>query len=269
LWGASTIINEDKNEVKRYLLGQLGEADEERVELRLLTDPYFTEEFDTVVDEITDQYAGNEFQGEERKRVEQYFLRSTERQNKVMFAGELLRQAEVERGRQASDLPVQPVDPPEPGFFERARLFWAKQSFAFRGVTAFASLVIVVGVALLVIPDNRPSGTYALINLTLSNADRASGAETKSVKLELGSPGIKIELALPEQIPQAKSYRVELLDEQQVARDLRDVERKAQSLVVTVPANEIKRGSYIIRLYAVNPDGSEQRIRGSYFFNVE
>ena len=71
--GQSNIINEDKNEVRRYLLGQLGEADEERIELRLLTDPAFGEEFDTIVDEIADQYAGNEFRGEERERVEQYF----------------------------------------------------------------------------------------------------------------------------------------------------------------------------------------------------
>ncbi len=64
----SIIINEDKNEVRRYLLGQLEEADQERLELRLLTDPSFIEEFDTIVDEIADQYAGDEFKGEERKR---------------------------------------------------------------------------------------------------------------------------------------------------------------------------------------------------------
>ena len=53
----------------------------ERFELRLLTDPAFGEEFDTIVDEITDEYVGNELQGEERKRLNS-ILRSTERQNK-------------------------------------------------------------------------------------------------------------------------------------------------------------------------------------------
>ncbi len=57
--GVSIIITEEKNEVRLYLLGQMGEAEEERVELRLLTDPSFGEDFDTVVDEITDKYVGD------------------------------------------------------------------------------------------------------------------------------------------------------------------------------------------------------------------
>jgi hypothetical protein len=67
--GGCIIIKEDKIELRRYLLGQLVDADEERLELRLLTDPAFGKNFDAVVDEITDQYAGNELPGEERKRV--------------------------------------------------------------------------------------------------------------------------------------------------------------------------------------------------------
>ena len=265
--GASTIINEDKNEVKLYLLGQLDEADEERVELRLLTDPTFSEEFDTVVNEITDQYVGDEFHGKERERVEKYFLKSAERQNKVKFAEELLQRAAVERGGLTANVAVQPS--PQPGIFERARLFWANQPFSFRVATTVATLIVMVGVVLLMRPGTRTSGTYALVNLRISNSDRAGGSETKPVRLEPGSAGIRIELTLPDQIPQANSYRVELLDEQQSSRNLPIAERTAQLLIVTVPANEIRRGSYVIRLYGVNPDGAEQRIRGSYYFNVE
>jgi hypothetical protein len=36
-----------------------------------------------------------------------------------------------------------------------------------------------------------------------------------------------------------------------------------------VPANEISPGSYYVRLYTRNPDGTEQRIRGTYFFTVQ
>ena len=73
--GAVTIKNNEKNKVKDYLLGRADEADAEQLELRLLTDPAFGEEFDTIVDELTDEYVGNELQEPERKRVEQYFLR--------------------------------------------------------------------------------------------------------------------------------------------------------------------------------------------------
>ena len=258
----SIIINEDKNEVRRYLLGQLEEAEQERLELRLMTDPSFTEEFDTIVDEIADQYAGDELKGDERKRVEQHFLASAERRQKVHFARELMERAATERG-------VKRVAPPVPavGFFESVRAFWRSQSVSLRTSMAMAALVIVVGLGFVMRSVIFPtSGTDALLALNITTADRASGAEVQSVKLEPGTPRLRIELKLPDQSSQ--NYRVELLDEQQRTRNLSIEERTGQSIVVAIPANEIGPGSYIIRLYAVNPDGSEQRVRGNYFFNV-
>ncbi len=82
----STIVQNEKNELRQYLLGQLQEADEERLELRLLMDAAYAEEFDIIVDEITDQYLAGEFQGEELDGVERYFLRATDRRNKLNFA---------------------------------------------------------------------------------------------------------------------------------------------------------------------------------------
>jgi len=253
--GVSIIINEDKNDLRRYLLGLLGEADEERLELRLLTDEGFVEEFDTVVDEITDQYVGNELGADERKRVEQYFLTSKERQQKVQFADELMQRAAAERSVQ------NPA--PEPGFFERLRAFWTNQPVFFRTATTMATIVIAVGLVFVLYPRQNPSGTYTAVNLQMSAGDRSTGSEVKPVRLD-SAAGIRIDLALPEQWRDAKSYRVELQDEKERLRDLPITERTPQSLVVTIPANEITQGGYIIRLYA---DG--QRVRGSYHFNVE
>ena len=261
--GESIIINEDKKEVRRYLLGQLQEAEQERLELRLLTDPAFIEEFDTTVDEIADQYAGDELEGKERERVEQYFLASAQRQQKVRFARELIELAETERGAR----PDSPA--PAPGFFESVRAFWRSQSVSLRVATTIAALVIVVGLAFVTRSVFVPtSGTDALVALSISSSDRASGSEVTSVKLEPGTERLRIELKLPEQSPQAQNYRVELLDEQERSRNLSIEERGAQSLMVAIPANEIAPGRYIIRLYAVNPDGTEQRVRGNYLFNV-
>ena len=260
--GGSIIINEDKNEVRRYLLGQLQEAEQERLELRLLTDPSFTEEFDTVVDEIADQYAGDELKGEERERVEKYFLATEERRQKVHFARELMQRAASERGNRV-------VPAPAPGFFESISAFWRNQSVSLRTATAIATLVVVVGLSFVMRSVLAPnSGTDAFIALNITTADRASGSEIQSVKLEPGTRRLRIELKLPEQSSQAQNYRVELLDEQQRSRNLSVEERTAQSVIVAIPGNEIGAGSYIIRLYAVNPDGTEQRIRGNYFFSV-
>ena len=59
------------------------------MEIRLLSDPGFGEEFDIVVDEITDQYLANKIQGEERERVENYFFKSSQRRDKLKYAAAL------------------------------------------------------------------------------------------------------------------------------------------------------------------------------------
>jgi CHAT domain-containing protein/Tfp pilus assembly protein PilF len=56
-----------------------------------MSDPAYGEEFDVVVDEITDQYVAGEIQGEERERVENYFLKSGRRRDKVKYAAALKR----------------------------------------------------------------------------------------------------------------------------------------------------------------------------------
>jgi len=260
--GVSIIIKEEKNEVRLYLLGQLKEKAEARLELRLLTDPGFGDAFDTVVDEITDQYVGNELQGDDRKRVEQYFLRSPERQNKVRFACELLRQAAVERSSKTVNIPV----PPQPGLWARASLFWNRQALSLRFATTFASLIILVGIVMLAIPRNPSSPAYASLPLKISSSDRSVGPASPSVKLQ-GTAGIRIELTVPDEAPAARSYRVNLKGEQ-VSRDLPVAEQNARSVVVVVPTAELPPGSYAIRLFAVNADTSEERIPGSYVFNV-
>jgi CHAT domain-containing protein len=72
--------------VRDYLLGRLNESAEEQLELRLLNDPQFAEEYDIVVDEIVDDYVAGKFAGDDLKRIEEYFFRSPERKRKLKFA---------------------------------------------------------------------------------------------------------------------------------------------------------------------------------------
>jgi hypothetical protein len=264
--GVSVIVKNDKNEVRRYLLGELEDAEQEELELRLLTDAAFAEEFDTIVDELTDEYVANDIDEDERKRVEQYFLRATERQSKAKFADELLQRAATERGGKPA---VTPTVPAGPMLFERVRAFWGTQPFSLRMVTIVATIVIVVGLVFLVSSRRPISGSYASINLKLVTSARATGPELKIVKLLPDTAGVDIELALPEQLPQSPNYRVELIDARRSSRNLPVVERKAQSLIVRIPRHEITYGNYIIHLHGVNAGGSEQRIHGGYYFNVE
>lgn len=71
------------------MLQGLSEADAEQVELRLLSDPEFGEEFDIMVDTIVDQYLDDELSPEERERAEQYFFKSESRREKLKIAAAL------------------------------------------------------------------------------------------------------------------------------------------------------------------------------------
>jgi tetratricopeptide (TPR) repeat protein len=85
-FGGSVINQTENTELKQYLLGRLSSEDEERVEMRLLTEPEFAEEFDIAVVDLTDAYVAGEIQGEDRERAERYFFQSAERQNKLKYA---------------------------------------------------------------------------------------------------------------------------------------------------------------------------------------
>ena len=135
--GVATINKDQENEIRRYLFGQLPEADEESLELRLLTEPAFVEEFDTVVDEVTDQYVRKELTDSERKGFEESYLTTAEGRQKVRFTSELLERAAAERGAAV----VKPVT--APGFFDRVHAFWQVQSL--RLAATAAAVVIIAG----------------------------------------------------------------------------------------------------------------------------
>jgi CHAT domain-containing protein len=95
--GATTPGRTEITELRRYLLGQLTQEEEEQVEVRLLSDAAYAKEFDIVVDEITDQYVRGELQGSERRQAKEYFLKSDERKDKLRFAMALDRHKKILR----------------------------------------------------------------------------------------------------------------------------------------------------------------------------
>lgn len=228
----------------------------------MLTDPSFGEEFDTIVDELTDQYVRNELPDDERERVEKYFLNTPERQQKLEFATELLGRADTERGERA-ERPT--VVERTPGLFELFRAFWRQRTFAHVALTA-AAVIIVAGLSFYLF-SFRGSSEYVAINLPLSTSNRAES--TAPTRVQLPDAGLKINLPVPEEARDANAYRVKLIDANGVERDLTIDERKDQTITVKIPAALLTRGSYAIHLFKVKADGTEERVRGSYFFNVE
>lgn len=259
-----------QNEVRRYLLGELEEAEQERIELRLLTDSSFGEEFDTIVDELTDQYVRNELPDDERERVEKHFLTTPERQRKLEFATGLLSHADAERGGkraeriQAEDIrPI--IKPAAPSWLDQLRAFWRQPSLAYGGLAA-AVLLVVAGLVFFLFSFGN-SSNYTSVDLALNSSNRSESTAPAPVKL--AGAGLKVNLTIPEQAKEAKDYRLKLVDQNDVERDLPIDQRTDQTITVTIPASWLSRGSYVIKLTMVKPDGSEEGVRGSYNFVIE
>jgi CHAT domain-containing protein len=92
--------------LKRYLLGQLGETEEEAVELRLLTEADYSEELDMVVDEMIDRYVNTDISAEERETMERHFFQSPQRRDQLRFALALKRRTsemEADKRRAAQE----------------------------------------------------------------------------------------------------------------------------------------------------------------------
>ena len=217
------------------------------MELRLLSDPEFAEEFDIVVDEITDEYVQNELSGDERERVRKYFLSSTERQNKLEFAAELLGRAKSSRVTR-------------PGVWEQIAAFWRQPSFAQVALTATA-VIIIAGIAIYF--ATRPA-TYLTLNLTISTAERAEGAVPQRVNLPPNA-GVKLVLTIPESARGANRYAAKLVG----GSELKIEGQTPDTVTVTVPPGSITPGTYAIQLSKIKSDNTTERIPGSYYFAVE
>jgi len=257
--GVSTITKEQENEVRQYLFGQLQEADEESLELRLLTEPSFVEEFDTIVDEVTDQYVRNELSGDEGKGFETSYLSTTEGQQKLMFASELLDRAEASRG-------AAPVVA-KPGFFDWVSGFWQNQLRL--AATAAAVVIIAGGIFLISRSINSGPVHYAVVNLAISTANRAEGAVPARVKYESLQAGLQANLAIPEDERGGRDYRVKLVSGNGPEHFLAIASHNDQTVTVQIPISFLNRGSYALQMFRTAPDGTEQHIRGNYFFDIE
>lgn len=105
------------------------------MEIRLLSDPQYAEEFDVAVDDIIDRYVAGEFEGDELNRVRNYFFKSTERQEKLRFALALKERHSSKKDR-GTVTKLRPVEPRK----------WAPKSSALRYLPIAASVLLIASI---------------------------------------------------------------------------------------------------------------------------
>lgn len=235
---------DDQNAIRQYLLGSLDDVRLKQVEERLITDADFFEELEIAEDELIDEFLSHDLSEPDRDRFERHFLAAPERQRNLQFARAMRRQ-----------ITPKPVVP-----------WWNPQNYYVRAVAAVALVTVLAG--LLVFRSRTAAEpTFANLTLTISDGDRASGAPVTKAKRDVDE--FRVTLKLPEATMPASGYRSELITATEEPKPLKIIKQDAQTASVVIPTNKLSPVLYSIRLYAINTDGTEQRLNGDYFLNVE
>jgi hypothetical protein len=240
--------------IRLYLLGQL--TDEEKrqeIEQRLLSDQEFFEELEVAEEELIDDYLAGQLTEDERGRFEQYFHANPERRQKLRFARSLNRYVRTVGSRQNIRAP-----------------FWSHFLGTKNWVLPAATIAVIVIVAsIFLFSRQRTPSTIATLTLTISATTRGEGTQATKVTLPLNADVLRLRLKLPETSNPARRYRVELLRENGETETLPTAGQDGQSVVVEIPAAHLSRGQYALNVFVAKPNGTNERINGSYYFTVE
>jgi len=262
-----TLNRNDLIMIRQYLLGQLEEGQQQVIEQRLLTEDDLFEELEVAEDELSDEYVADELTPVDRKQFEQYFLSTPERERELRFATDLRQYVAKKTARgEATERSVSLPRGPRP---ERSPLAWLSQTQLFRIAAIAAFVVVIAGGLWFTRLDRHPPASYATFTLTISNNNRADGGPATEINLPLTADAVRLYLKLPEALDQAARFRVELLKDSGETVNIEKVARVEQAAVIELPARQLSRGQYALKVYVVKPDGTEQRINGNYFLSVK
>lgn len=246
--------NHNQAEVRDYLLGHLNDAEQEKMEERLMLDEQLFEELEISKGELIEEYRAGELNQKERDWFERNYLSSDEGKQKYTF---ILALEQLKA--------PQPI--PQPGWSERLQAFFRTSSW--RVPTATATAVVLAAIAIGLFWPRQPQRAIAvqLSNSALTRS--ANGGQYTRVALRSNVSEVRMTLTLPEGAPRGVSYRAELDNRHDQLKPLKPTAQDANSVSVVIPANELPTGLYALGLYAIQADGSEQAIPGYYFFAVD
>ena len=163
------------------------------------------------------------------------------------------------------------TEPAKPTWLDQLRNLWNTQPLKLK--YASAAIVFILSGALLmwsIKPHSTPQ-TFANLNLTIASENRSQGESTapQKIKLPLGADALRISLTLPEPAPKGATYTVQWENTKRPLKTLAIESQDANSINVVIAADELVPGRYALKLLRKKQEGTEQRVNGSYFFDVE
>ena len=253
------LSNHDQTSIRDYLLGKLNDEQQQEMEERLMVEDELFQEFEVSKGELVEEYVTGDLPAKEHEWFRTHFLASPEGRQSEAFALAMAR---------LQDPPAVPTPAPAPApdsWWERFRSFFTFRNWTIRLATTAAALA---GVALLIsqFVGGRTVVGPTLVGTTITRSARSEGSSPIIVKVPKGS-NLKLRLLLPQNQNPAPRYRAELDDRLNV-EPVNVVATDAEGVWVEIPAKLIPPGEYSLQLVAIKTDGSEERIRRLYQFNV-
>src|ERR1044071_294728 len=167
-------LSEHDHEItRRYLLGQLTDAEEQKLEERLLVEDDFLQEVELTKDELAQEYASGELTTKERQWLQKNFLASPEGKQRHGFAKTFDNYVKNHRAQHQKSTSL----------MERLRKLFNQPKFLTAASTA-AVLVIAMGVYWIIQRTPTPR-SIASLTVTSSQGTRSigPGSGVQSVKL--------------------------------------------------------------------------------------
>ena len=243
--------------ITAYLLQELTEEEAGRFEEECFARDEWPHDLESAEQELIDAYLLNKLSKKRRLRFEKNYLTTDARKARVLTA-ESLRKVLPPRSFQKTTLK------------EKLFAFWQRPLVPQAAVGIFLLAVSIALLAPVFMHGRRPPQTFQRLDLAMSSSNRSSGVQTVKVTLPLSAEALEVHLKLPDQSTNAASYRVQWENVNDSLGDLQIASKDTQSAVVIIPASRITPGDYVLKLFRINQDGTEQRVSGGdYFFTAE
>jgi len=243
---------EDHSRIREYLLGQLSEDEQQKIEERLMVEEALFEEFEISKGELVEEYCAGELPQREQEWFKLNYLASAEGRERYTFT-------------LAVDHLARPPVVAEPNWRERLLNYFKRQPWSVAAIASATAAIVIASTITLTRVGPPQSDVY----LTLSNSalNREGGTLPQKTTLPPNTRELKIKLLLPQPAAPGARYRA-VLDDKNSEKAVKVNEQSGDSVTVAIPREQLPPGEYALDLYVIKPDGTEQLMPGSYFFNV-
>lgn len=253
-------VGEHEHDItRRYLLGQLTDDEEQKLEERLLCENDFFQELELTKDELAQEYVSGQLTAEERQWLQENFLASPEGKQSQEFAKTFDRYVTNQRAQRQKS----------PSLIGWLRQLWNNQPQLLRAASAAAVLVIAI-VIYGIIPSPAPR-SVATLTVFNNSSTRSTDAGSLPSSITLKEDALKLILMLPQPASPGSNFSVELelLGANNGTQTFKAHAQDTQSISVQIPAAQLPRGQYVATVSTIDANRKAQRIPGHYSFKVE